>query len=286
MGEHRRQHAERSTGTEYTVPCPTCNVSTKHAVRAAVDLDWGDDFISGFSEYQIVECKGCETLSFRLASSNSEDMFPDGSPIESVELFPPRLVGHRPLEEVSLLPLQLRTAYQEVLQALATGSTTLAAIGMGAIVERVCVQEGAEKQGFENKVNHLVLVGRLTKHDAEYLEPVRIIRNLAAHEAAAPKIEDAQNALRVVEHLLETIYLMKARVETLMEVVTVRAPHGYYLARGGGFVHYVRNDRATSSICLADGLAFVGETDERMSKLCPDCSRLFREGSTPPTPLA
>jgi Domain of unknown function (DUF4145) len=227
MPAYRNTHANRSTGTKHTVPCPTCNRPTRHTVVAAWGVDCGNEDVQGQSDYEVVECDGCQTVSFRVCESDSDSVYgPDehGNYFteESIRLFPPRLVGHRPLLDTHALPPQVKLSYKEVLEAAASGLFMLSAIGLRAIVEGVCVEEGASAWGLEAKVNRLVAAGRLTTTDAALLEPIRQLGNDAAHEAIPPSQGDVLNALVVVEHLLQTVYLMKHKAEQLGDSVETR----------------------------------------------------------------
>jgi hypothetical protein len=227
MGAFRDAHAKRSLGKTFVIPCPTCNTPTRHTVVAALDTDGGDDDFQYEADYQVVQCDGCQTVSFRWRLTDSESYVLDdyGARVgqeERIRFFPPRLVGHRALADDYFLPLDLRSVYREVVEAAASGFFVLVGIGLRAIVERVCVEEGAKATGFKDKVECLVKMGRLTMSDAALLEPIRDLGNDAAHEALAPSIGDVMNALSVVEHLLNAVYLMKHKAEQLEDSVEMR----------------------------------------------------------------
>ena len=57
------------------VTCRECKRSTKHLILSDVHSKYmcpGDDF-RWDDEYQIVQCRGCETISFRKTHKNSND---------------------------------------------------------------------------------------------------------------------------------------------------------------------------------------------------------------------
>ncbi len=75
MGIERTIESNGSVGDEFFIPCAKCDNNTKHEVVSSVDikedLDAGD--IMEWTSYQIVQCRGCLTYSFRSRSANTED---------------------------------------------------------------------------------------------------------------------------------------------------------------------------------------------------------------------
>jgi len=72
----------KSQNKEMKLPCVKCTGKTTHKVLVSVDVS-GEETDRGFSiqwcdDYQIVECAGCKTKSFRNVSSNSEDYYQIG----------------------------------------------------------------------------------------------------------------------------------------------------------------------------------------------------------------
>ena len=57
----------------YKLPCRRCDEKTNHIVLTSVKNTWFGQDIEGRDEYEIVCCRGCDEISFRSSSSNSED---------------------------------------------------------------------------------------------------------------------------------------------------------------------------------------------------------------------
>lgn len=84
---------------ELKVPCIKCEGKTAHKVIASFD-EHGEQGDSRFTfewhvENQIVQCLGCKLVSFRKASSNSEDYEQIGDEWDTrivEELYPSRIV--------------------------------------------------------------------------------------------------------------------------------------------------------------------------------------------------
>ena len=189
--------------------CRECRRETNHAVRAQhrqsdsdphYPIDWSEDF-------QVIECLGCNTASFRSVYRHSEDTDPEGEPNYRITAHPDPLVREE-LEDIALVPRTLSGIYNETIRALDAGLPVLAAIGIRAIIETVCKEKQAQGNGLLDKINNLVVLGVLTQQDAGVLHKLRTLGNVAAHEVKAHSHEQLNLAMRVVEHLLQAVYIL------------------------------------------------------------------------------
>lgn len=201
------------------VVCNRCDNTTNHRVCSSVTFSWGNDDIQGVDTHEIIRCLGCDSISFRIGSSNSEDFEPDdnGNLIypETEEIYPSRLMGRVPLEDIYSLPDKVRSIYKETHAALCTKLKILAGVGIRALVEAVCSEEKAQGINLEKKIDDLVKKEVLTKRNAEILHKTRLLGNVAAHEVKAPSDSELDVAFDIVENLLETVYIIPKKAERL-----------------------------------------------------------------------
>lgn len=205
------------TGREYRLTCSACDNATIHLVlnsaefvREYLDGSFGVDYCDTF---QIVECRGCQTVSFRHCSSNSEDVNLDpetGEPeeIETETLYPGRLKGRKQLAHVYRLPATVQRIYLETLGALTNSFPILVGIGIRALVEAMCHDRSATGRNLEERLDSLVSQGVVSKEGAEILHGLRLMGNKAAHEVTPPKLGDLNVAFDVIEHALEGVYIL------------------------------------------------------------------------------
>jgi Domain of unknown function (DUF4145) len=162
--------------------------------------------------YQIVRCRGCETISFRSVSSNSEDLdyAYDGELeyLERKEVYPPRLAGRPKLKDDGLLPYDVENIYKETHAALCTNLPILAAVGIRALVEAVCAEEEAKGANLEKRIDSLVASGVLTPSGAQILHGLRFMGNEAAHEIKRHSPSTLGTAFDVAENLLQNVYIL------------------------------------------------------------------------------
>jgi hypothetical protein len=176
---------------EWKLPCASCHGETIH--RAVVSAEYQSEYrdaefsVNFWDEYQVVECQGCKSVSFRHSHQDTENVDHDpesGEPFleRTVELYPKRENGRPPLDNTHLLPDPVRGMYRETVAARDASLPVLAGIGIRALVETVCKERNTAAGSLENRIDALVIQGVLTKPGAEILHSLRIMGNQAAHE--------------------------------------------------------------------------------------------------------
>lgn len=201
----------------YKLSCKICDRKTNHTVLSSIENYWNvvDDAIQGIDKFEIVSCCGCDEISFRFSSTNSEDIDFDGKPYEQEDLYPNRVVGRRQISETYFLPNLVLGIYKETHGALSGKFNILASIGIRALVEAICKNCKATGPNLEHKINNLVTIGVLTKTNADVLHETRILGNRAVHEMTAPNLEDLNIAMDIVESLLKTVYIIPEKAKRL-----------------------------------------------------------------------
>jgi len=221
MKEYKKIILDETRNKEREVVCGRCDTKTNHKVLGSVELRWGNEDIQGMDDYEIIKCAGCDQISFRVGSSDSDTMDEDekGEIIypEKEEIYPSRLMGRSQLEDEYILPEKVRTIYKETHAALCTKLKVLAGVGIRALIEAVCAQESAKGRNLEKKIDDLVRQGVLTKKSASVLHRTRLLGNQAAHEVKVATDVELDIAFDIVENLLETVYIIPLRAEKLLE---------------------------------------------------------------------
>jgi len=101
-----------------------------------------DDEITFWEDYEVVQCQGCKTISFRIAWRDSEDIITDGEGrIELNEqelIYPGRVAGRHQLRNSPQLPSKILGIYYETHAALCNKLHVLTGMGIRALIEAVC----------------------------------------------------------------------------------------------------------------------------------------------------
>lgn len=201
------------------IVCNRCDTETNHIVCSSVESNWGNEDIQGTDTHEIIRCSGCNSISFRASSVNSEDFDVDDEghycALETEQIYPNRLMGRTALNEIYSLPDKVRLIYKETHAALCTKLKILAGVGIRALIEAVCLEEAAKGRTLEKKIDDLVLKDVLTKRSAAVLHRTRLLGNQAAHEIKIATDDELDVAFDIVENLLETVYIIPKKVERL-----------------------------------------------------------------------
>ena len=197
---------DKTKGEEIQTLCDKCDKKTYHVVLKSVDeigkeeyTDWEFNWDDHF---QIIQCQGCKTVSFRKAQSNSEDMEQvwenEYEPKVYEQLFPPRMEGRKGISKnVLRIPKNVRRIYKEANNALVSNLPVLTGIGLRAIVETICKDK---KQ-------------LLTPAGAAILHNLRVLGNSSAHEVKPHTIEQLSLGMDVIDHLLMDVYILPFKIK-------------------------------------------------------------------------
>ncbi len=217
MSHTAKRTLNNRSGKTIVVVCGECSRSTVHEILTNVASDDENDSgdIQVWESYSIVQCRGCLTLSFCKESQCSEDSDPEGQLLTRRDLFPGRIAGRPPLGDIYYLPWELQKIYEEARSALMQGLPVLTGIGIRAIVETVCNDRGATGANLFQKINSLVTLKLITQQEATVLHDLRFMGNEAAHKVKGHKSDELNLAFDVVEHLLNTVYLLAEKTMRL-----------------------------------------------------------------------
>lgn len=244
MGKVKEKITENKTkGRALKLLCSDCNRSTKHIVLASIDEDgseeWDEDcWISWENNYQIVQCQGCETISFRHLNWFSEYQDHDSSG-HTERVYPKRDLDTLKIKELLNVPKVLRRIYRETIEAFNSECLTLCAAGLRGIVEGICANQGVadgpvevpakgggtktvRKDNLEGKISGLYEKGILTQGSADILHGHRFLGNEAVHELAQPSSDELQLAIEIIEHTLEQLYEIPEKAFELKQKMLCR----------------------------------------------------------------
>ncbi len=221
---------DKSTNDRPIVSCISCEKETNHIVLASIEEKGSEVHKQSFSfdwlnVYQIVQCQGCNNISFRKIHTNSEDCdheyVDNEGNFETIwneleELYPNRASGRETIKDDHMLPISIQQIYKETLSALNTSHLILAGIGIRAIIESVC--KGNSTSGaLDNRIDQLVTQGVLSEDGAKTLHKLRVLGNVAAHEVKPHSRDQLNLAFDVIEHLLNGVYIFPIHANDKLE---------------------------------------------------------------------
>lgn len=233
---------------KHKVYCAQCKWETNHLVLQSVDCDGSEvighydgdpETIDWSNNYQIIQCQGCDAISFRHVSWFSEYQGPLGlgewSDGLSTWLYPKRSDKTKPIKDYYNVPNTLRRIYRETLECFNNDALTLCAAGLRAIIEGICADqkivdgpvqvikrdgstETKRKDNLEGKIAGLGEKGILTQKNATILHEHRFLGNEAIHKLSQPTPDELTIAMEIVEHILDALYEMPDKAEELQRI--------------------------------------------------------------------
>jgi hypothetical protein len=217
--------------------CTKCNRQTNQLVVKEVNQDYFEEE-SGWwdkSEFQIIQCMGCDDISFRKLYNDISQQQHSDEDGTTQELFPQRGAHSRPIRPFRGLPFTIRTIYRETIDAYNANLTLLCGVGVRAVVEAICIEKsiisgkvktktGGERnsKNLDGKIAGLATKGFLTVDNAEVLHELRFLGNEAVHDLTQPSIEELGLAIDIIELIIENIYMMRSKALSLQAKREIR----------------------------------------------------------------
>jgi hypothetical protein len=218
-----------SDDDKHRIYCKNCSGITLHSIVSSFNERGSNDLGGGNSvdwdrQNQIIQCLGCETVSFRTMSRFSEDTeYNDDGPYYPVTIkyYPGRVEGVKSLDS-HLLPCEVQKIYRETVLSLENELFILAGIGIRAIVETICKDLNAEGKDLYRKIDALRERSIVTTEGSQTLHKLRVLGNNSAHEVKAHNSRQLELALQIIEHMLEGTYIIPASVGKVFPVGTAK----------------------------------------------------------------
>ncbi|WP_230982036.1 DUF4145 domain-containing protein [Pseudomonas sp. Bc-h] len=206
-------------------PCKKCCLRSNHKIVATYTERGSEDCGGGNSvewtvHNQIIQCLGCEEISFRVDSSNSEDWdhdeYGDAYWVSTVTFYPGRVVGSKIIDHESL-PLDIEDIYRETRSALDNDLLIISGIGIRTILDTICSDVKAKGRNLEQKIDDLNARSLVTEEGVQTLHKIRVLGNHAAHRGKAPTKNQLLLALEVIEHILIGTYIIPYRAKKVFK---------------------------------------------------------------------
>ncbi|KKK98097.1 hypothetical protein LCGC14_2646170, partial [marine sediment metagenome] len=175
-----------------------------------------DDSMFGETEYEIIQCVGCDSVRFRTLSWDTESVDPyTGKAVATDRVYPePAPAGRQPMDTHEL-PERVARIYVEATKAFNAGAMILSGGGLRAIVEAICKAQAVPGANLAAKIDALAQQGLLAPPQAELLHEERYIGNEALHEVEPPRTQDLADGFLIIDHLLATIYILPKKAKRL-----------------------------------------------------------------------
>ncbi len=213
--------------------CSKCISETNHKVLEECTQNLSEEETGWWKDhsYQIIQCLGCDSISFRKlyndAAQQQEFGF-SGKWNWSQEVYPKRTLYSLSIANLTLAPNIIRIIYGETIEAYHNNQFILCAAGLRALVEGICndkeikgsdvlnkKKETIFSTNLNGKIEGLAVKGVLTRKNAKILHQLRFLGNGALHELSEPSEVDLKSAINIIEHIIKEVYLIEHEGEKL-----------------------------------------------------------------------
>lgn len=206
--------------------CNRCGNETKHDVvmeRIHHDSQLVDPYAGIAVHWQtthtMLECRGCEEVSFRRVEWCSEaDPFDPGD----TTYFPPRVSRRRPAW-FEKLPGEYSSLLSEIYSALHADSRSLAMMGLRTLIDVFMSRKLQDSLRFEEGLKQLVERNYITTRSLEVIKAAVEAGHAATHRAHKPTADQLEAVMDIVENLIQHDLLSES-AESLRQSIPPRPP--------------------------------------------------------------
>ena len=203
--------------------CRECGRPTRHEILFNHEEETSPDVYHEKDTWQVIRCMGCTTIGFRHRNDDFENAWEDfdGETRHQIEisLFPSVIKNHKKLTHTHYIPKLVRKIYTQTLSAYCEKAYVLASVGLRAIIEAVCNELNLSGNSLEKRIDQLFKGGHVSNGDKKRLHAIRFLGNDAAHEINEPEESELRVALEIVEHLLNSVFILEKKAKSLETVI-------------------------------------------------------------------
>jgi hypothetical protein len=201
--------------------CQNCDFETNHKILQEQSYD-GDDSYQCRTLYMIVECKGCDTVSFRNEFIDFESAYPDDfnqwHPEVTTTTYPAKSIKQK-IDNFWALPEKIHIVYLESIRAFNAECFLLTGVGFRAVIEAICLDKNIPGRDLAKKIDNLTRQKLITEKEAQRLHSIRFIGNDSVHEMNVPEKNKLLIVLNIIEHLLNNLYIIDYEIKNQLETV-------------------------------------------------------------------
>ncbi|MBL3619711.1 MAG: DUF4145 domain-containing protein [gamma proteobacterium endosymbiont of Lamellibrachia anaximandri] len=214
------------------IHCNTCNHETNHVLLATHDKDyheveehqgqkhllWYENYVYGFWV-----CRGCDTALLEEKYTCSGMYDNNGDEVYSYTHLPERKnKAPRVAKKYVHINKKLNSAYLEVIKAHNQGLKIVSAIGVRALLEGICVEEGIDDKaayGLSGKIKKLQSVSNIPESIIDGLNGLKFIGDDAAHRLNESNKRTILLSIDLLEALLTHLYEAKFDLQKKADLV-------------------------------------------------------------------
>lgn len=223
-----------STSKRIKCDCNSCHSDTIHDIlyekedsgREDIDeqfsIDWG-------TTWQVIQCRGCESISMRRDSWNSENIDEHGHAEIATTYFPPRTFRELPRwikEDIfsDACPPTIDGLVKELYVCLQNDCRASSAMLARAIFEHMMIDKIGDQKSFTKNLDAFEQAGFVGKKQRAVLASMLEAGHASIHRAFIPKRNDMVTVVDILEGIMEVVYVQSPKAEELKKRIPKRKP--------------------------------------------------------------
>jgi hypothetical protein len=201
--------------------CQNCDFESNHNILQIQSFDDDEEYRCS-SVYMIVQCKGCDEVSFSKEFIDFEQAYPDEydkwHPEITKTTYPSKSIKQK-IDNVGALPDKILTVYLESIRSYNAECYLLTGVGFRAVIEAICLDKNISGRDLAKKIDMLTKQKLITEKEAQRLHSIRFIGNDSVHEMNVPEKKKLLIVLNIIEHLLNNLYIIDYEINNQLETV-------------------------------------------------------------------
>ena len=212
--------------------CNSCHTNTIHDILYE-KKDKGCEEINEHCRihwwivWRVIQCRGCESVSMRRDSWDSEATDEQGRPEISTTYFPPRTFRELPtwIEDdtfAETCPPAVDSLIKELYVCLQNDCRASSAMLTRAIFEHMMIHKTGDQGSFCKNLDAFERGGFIGKKQREVVESMLEAGHASIHRAFIPKKKDIVTLVDILEGILEVVYIQGPKVDELKKRIPKR----------------------------------------------------------------
>lgn len=200
--------------------CTKCLTSTnKNLIHRETVRKTDDGMLFENTIYEMIKCKGCDSVSYRTFYSNPDYVGnDDGHPPYFVSIYPEDMYPNFRPSEYSNLPKKIEEVYVEIVNCVNQGNFILAVAGIRMILEAALkkMKQTSEKPRDFYQLTKLMLKSKIiSSQQAEFIHGIRETGNRSVHELEVMHLDDLKKVMPAIDSLLYNCFEMNTLTDFL-----------------------------------------------------------------------
>lgn len=219
--------------------CNYCSQTTNHIIKSEhiiteqceyeIEPNTMTSQVIGIYKYQILECSGCESITFRRLDifDNVTELDHKGNFISNQNrtfetYYPERIKGFISKNKIVGVPIIINKLFQEIIDCYNYDLKIMCSAGLRAIVESLCNHFNTTGNSLADRINKLKDINLLSQSTCTSLHSHRFIGNYALHRLEIPEKSELNDAIEIIEHTLKELFELPIKDSNLRKMITKR----------------------------------------------------------------